>query len=688
MFKKMLVCALVFGAMLLSVSLLAAVDPGYGGNFISVNQIPTGSEVCPFCGAGAEEGSENSGQSLSDGKKAGLVLFFEARQEIMEWYREELAKIEAGDSTDEKPAAKKKGLTKRLLTSFVEKKLFKAFSVEQDLATEEKIKKLKAERQKRIADARRQYLEQPLTNLLEGDGVEFEGKASEGLIVAIKRLMLIKELLKTGKLPYRCACGLALTQEQIDNIKDPDSIEIPEDIDMETKPLVGGVSSGDSQQLDNIYEQNQINQTGSQIEESTGNSGGSSVFGETADNSTETGAGTTGDTTPVSSDTAPPAEIAEFTESVGAKCFFISQKQGWRCNSHHRGCGWTSLAMVLKTLGANVDPDVLFAQTEAVNSTVAQSGIGYQEVQRLARKYLPSATFATNGSINDLMEMINLGRPAIVTTTEYGGHFMVVVGYGNKDGKPHIIAHDPESTAYRAYTLENFKKIWDKIYMNFSDTSADPNGPALPQDTQTVVADSGSQNTAGNNSGGNDTDTTTDSSQPPSTNNQPSVGEDSVVLELPKLNQIKNAPPLASNVAYMSCGPTSALMILQYFGINPGIEAVAKKAKCDSGGSYFSDNISAATSYGLKSENVSIGYGAFQKALEANKPILVRTLDWKGHFVVVTGIKNGKVIVNDPYPQNYGVHDYNNLDSNLYREYDADEFFSSGFVTNACAIYN
>lgn len=684
MLKRILIYTVFLVAMLLPVTTFAAVDPGYGGNFVSVHQIPTGSEVCPFCGAGAEEGSENSGQALSDSKKAGLVLFFEARQEIMEWYREELAKIEAGAGTEEKPAAKKKGLTRRLLTSFVEKKLFKAFSVEKDLATEEKIKMLKEERQKRIAEARQKYLEQPLANLLEGDGVEFKGPATEGFIVAIKRLMLLKEFLKTGKLPYRCACGLALTQEQIDNIVNPDKIPIPEDIDMENKPLVGGISSGDSTQLDSIYEQNEINQTGSQIEESTGGSAGSSVFGETADNITETGAGTVDNSTPPPTDIAPPAEIAEFTESVGAKCYFISQKQGWRCNSHHRGCGWTSLAMVLKTLGANVDPDVLFAQTEMVNSTVAQSGIGYQEVQRLARKYLPSATFSTNGSINDLMEMINLGRPAIVTTTEYGGHFMVVVGYGNKDGQPHIIAHDPESTAYRAYTLENFKKIWDKIYMNFAETSADPNGPALPPDTQTVVANS--QGSSNNNMGGSSDNP--EPSQTPSSNNQPEVGKDSVVLDVPKLNQIKNAPPLASNVAYMSCGPTSTLMILQYFGINPGIEAVANKAKCDSGGSYFTNNISAATSYGLKSESVTVGYGAFQKALEANKPIFVRTLDWNGHFVVVTGIRNGKVIVNDPYPQNYGVHSYNNLDGNLYREYDADEFFSSGFVTNACAIYN
>jgi hypothetical protein len=444
---------------------------------------------------------------------------------------------------------------------------------------------------------------------------------------------------------------------------------------LETKPIVEGQTIGDSEELDAIYEENEIGQTGSEFEQDTG---GSSVFGDAGGFDAGGAAGGV-----VTDSTGDATEIGEFTDSVIARCIYISQRSGWRCNAHWRGCGWTSLAMILRTLGANVDPDVLFVQTEMYNSEVAKTGIGYQEVQRLAQKYLPSATFSTKGKINDLMEMINLGRPAIVSTTEYGGHFMVVIGYGNKDGQSCIIAHDPEKKANRVYSLEEFTKIWDKIYMNFNETTPDPSGPALPGDANTVVSDSGS-------SGGSSADDGEDEAAGGSSGgeNQPEISENSVVLDVPNLNQRKNAPPLAANVAEMSCGPTSTLMILNYFGINPGIEAVVDKAECTSGGSWFHKNVEAAQSYGLKSENVGIGYGAFQKALEANKPIFVRTLDWKGHFVVVTGIKNGKVIVNDPYPLNYGSHSYNDLGSNLYREYDADEFFSSGFVTSACAIYN
>ncbi|MBU1109322.1 MAG: C39 family peptidase [Candidatus Riflebacteria bacterium] len=632
-------------------------------NLATVKDIPTGSDVCPFCGAGAEN-SENdkSGKELSDKEKAGMILFFDAFKKITAKFKSDLAlalqKIEEAvdNATGSKESRERKILDK-----------------------------LSAIRDEALAKAREAYLENPFS--------------VDIACLAAKRQEAVGELLRTGSLPYQCTCGLSLTQEQKDSIKTPDEIQPPSDIPLVTQSLVGGMTSGTSEELDGIYQGNEINQTGSSVEAAGNTGGNSSVFGNDGDFS----AGSDPVVTETSNSDAPPAEIGEFTDSVGAKCVYISQKSGWKCNSKHRGCGWTSLAMVLRTLGANVDPDLLFAQTQAVvpEKDIAQSGIGYQEVQRLALKYIPSASFSTNGTIADLMEIINLGRPVIVTTKEYGGHFMVVVGYGNKDGKAHIIAHDPESTAYRAYPLngdsKSFTALWDKIYMNFSETAADSAGPALPTDTNNQIpvasnagsSTSGSQNEGGSTAGsGNDGNTGNSGADGSGQSNEPEVSNNSVVLDLPKINQINNAPPLATNVAYMSCGPTSTLMILKYFGFNPGIEEVVKKAQCTSGGSWFSNNVSAATSYGLKSENVSIGFGAFEKALRANKPILVRTNDWGGHFVVVTGIKNGKVIVNDPYPRTGDGPPFNEIDGKLYREYDYDDFFNSGFVTSAAAIYN
>ncbi|MGM0599199.1 MAG: C39 family peptidase [Candidatus Rifleibacteriota bacterium] len=708
--KLFLAIMVLIGCLFLPCRTYGAANVSLHRNFDSVNEIPIGADVCPFCGSGTDEGIDNSGKSLPDSKKAGLVLFFEARKEIMARYRQELAKIKAGTGsdeytdeeiasdeveddlddadvsyeTDEDSDADSSSKGKGLLKSFIEKAILKKAAFEEGLSKLEKIRQLRIERNKRIAEARKKYILNPVASFLKGDGNSFRGEATPGEIVAVKRIMAVKKLLKTGEWPYQCKCGIALTEEQQDNISEPEDIATPEGMVLETKPIVEGQTIGDSEELDAIYEEKEIGQTGSQFEQDTGDTGGSSVFGDAGDIDTGSGAGQS-DAGVISDSTGDATEIGEFTDSVIARCVYISQRSGWRCNAHYRGCGWTSLAMILRTLGVNVDPDVLFAQTEMYNSEVAKTGIGYQEVERLAHKYLPSATFSTKGKINDLMEMINLGRPAIVSTTEYGGHFMVVIGYGDKDGQSCIIAHDPEKKANRVYPLDEFTKIWDKIYMNFNETTPDPSGPALPDDANTVVSNSGSGSSGGSSSDGDEGEEDGSSTGEA---NQPEISENSVVLEVPKLNQRKNAPPLAANVAGMSCGPTSTLMILNYFGINPGIEAVVDKAECTSGGSMFYKNVEAAQGYGLKSENVGIGYGAFQKALEANKPVFVRTLDWEGHFVVVTGIKNGKVIVNDPYPRNYGAHGYNDLGSNLYREYDADEFFSSGFVTNACSIYN
>lgn len=120
------------------------------------------------------------------------------------------------------------------------------------------------------------------------------------------------------------------------------------------------------------------------------------------------------------------------------------------------------------------------------------------------------------------------------------------------------------------------------------------------------------------------------------------------------------------------CGPTSAAMVLKFYGkdVDPVIVAdwsVAHGHRANEGTAY-SLFPAIAKAYGLKEED--IGWDAAAKVLQQGKPLIVSMNSTKvpnsmpsankniynaftsdGHFIVLTGISGNTVYINDPGPR-------------------------------------
>lgn len=133
--------------------------------------------------------------------------------------------------------------------------------------------------------------------------------------------------------------------------------------------------------------------------------------------------------------------------------------------------------------------------------------------------------------------------------------------------------------------------------------------------------------------------------------------EKSGLLNVPERAQrAKENGPLGHSL----CGPTSLAMALEFYGVDKPTVKVAKETKTlsQSGGwqgTYCGNILAAAKSNGFKGsymkENLTID--SLKKITESGKPVIanVNTQGYwgSGHYMVVTGVKDGKVYVNDPW---------------------------------------
>ncbi len=108
------------------------------------------------------------------------------------------------------------------------------------------------------------------------------------------------------------------------------------------------------------------------------------------------------------------------------------------------------------------------------------------------------------------------------------------------------------------------------------------------------------------------------------------------------------------------CGPTSLAMAMDFYGVNKPTVKVSKETKTLSAngawqGTYIGNILTAAKNNGFNGsymkENLSID--SLKNITASGKPVIVNVNTqgyWsKGHYMVVTGVKDGKVFVNDPW---------------------------------------
>lgn len=118
--------------------------------------------------------------------------------------------------------------------------------------------------------------------------------------------------------------------------------------------------------------------------------------------------------------------------------------------------------------------------------------------------------------------------------------------------------------------------------------------------------------------------------------------------------------PENGKIGHSLCGPTSLAMAMDFYGVTKPTVKVSKETKTLSAsggwqGTYIGNILTAAKSNGFKGsymkENLSID--SLKNITAAGKPVIVNVNTqgyWgKGHYMVVTGVKDGKVFVNDPW---------------------------------------
>lgn len=124
-------------------------------------------------------------------------------------------------------------------------------------------------------------------------------------------------------------------------------------------------------------------------------------------------------------------------------------------------CGPTSLAMVMQYAGKSVTPHELVGPTKCT-----ENGSWSGNLLTAAKQYgFADARWTGSTSLSWLKDQLRAGKPVLVITSEYGGHFMVVKGF---DTKGNIIANDPADTTrkvHRLYPVDTFQSMWQNSFL-------------------------------------------------------------------------------------------------------------------------------------------------------------------------------------------------------------------------------
>jgi len=120
-------------------------------------------------------------------------------------------------------------------------------------------------------------------------------------------------------------------------------------------------------------------------------------------------------------------------------------------------CGPASLTMILNYWGANVTQEEVAAEIYDPEANLTSISKMRMYPQKIGFK-----TKEIDGSINDLKEWINRGRPLIVlqkfSLANMYGHYRVVTGYS--DEKEMIVTFDPILGSNHNITYSEFAELW------------------------------------------------------------------------------------------------------------------------------------------------------------------------------------------------------------------------------------
>lgn len=108
----------------------------------------------------------------------------------------------------------------------------------------------------------------------------------------------------------------------------------------------------------------------------------------------------------------------------------------------------------------------------------------------------------------------------------------------------------------------------------------------------------------------------------------------------------------------VTCGPTSALMVLKSYDINPSLREVSEKTKThwftykgrQIGATTLEYIVLAMRHFGLDSEIIRGNVDLLKYYVSQNRPVIchVRTGRFMSHFLVVIGFDNNNIIIADP----------------------------------------
>lgn len=131
-------------------------------------------------------------------------------------------------------------------------------------------------------------------------------------------------------------------------------------------------------------------------------------------------------------------------------------------------CGAAALVAVARYYGV---PD-LDCQCQAVRElgTSPAAGTRPEAIVACAQQHGLVAEAATGLTVEDVVDNLEAGRPVIAAVQAYGdspqqvrdadsGHYVVVIGYDETSGEPHLALMDP-SSGYATVGIDDFERFW------------------------------------------------------------------------------------------------------------------------------------------------------------------------------------------------------------------------------------
>jgi predicted double-glycine peptidase len=303
--------------------------------------------------------------------------------------------------------------------------------------------------------------------------------------------------------------------------------------------------------------------------------------------------------------------------------------------------GPASLGMIMEYYGVNKSTPAL----AKLCGTRPVAGTGFNEMAGVARTFGFDKSYVTTGrGINWLDDITAAGKPVIVHVDTKGfwpqGHYMVATGV--KNGK--VFVADPWTGHTASYSIAQFKTIWAArqsraIVIEKSGPAAISSAVSAAKKVPAAPADKPS--TAG-----------PVKKTDPETNvaNQPV--KSGIVLNVPARAQraAANGP-----LGKVMCGPVSLGMIMEYYGVDRSSKTLADLCGTGLNGTGFNEMAAVAKKLGFGGSYVATGKTVdfLKKMTAGGAPVLVHVDTqgyWgPGHYMVATGVKDGRVYLNDPW---------------------------------------